>query len=401
MPQPAPTVRYHAMDALRAFALLLGVFFHAAESFCPGRTSWAIVDIRAHWFAEWFQHVSHSFRMELFFVMAGFFAQMMLSRQGAGGFLAQRAQRVLLPLVLGWLILVPPLMAMWIHGAQAMGHYADLAGHLGIETPAGAGVLQATWAYYRSGSALGAGFTLGHLWFLHHLALLYTLFLLVRGVSVRLGPVGEALEAAIDRGLRATLRWRLLLPLFALAVVPAVYAMGGGVITANTTLLPPAAGIYLYGLCFGLGWWLHRNADLLPGVGAGFPALLAIGLALAIATGGDWLPDLPTLAYSGLYALMMGCFVFGFIGLFQRIAGGGHPLWRYLADASYWIYLIHLPVVVALQILLWQLHWPASLKYGLIIGVAIPTLLLSYHYWVRATAVGVLLNGKRIARRLP
>ena len=38
------TERFHSLDALRGFALLLGVFFHAAESFCPERWSWAVLE---------------------------------------------------------------------------------------------------------------------------------------------------------------------------------------------------------------------------------------------------------------------------------------------------------------------------------------------------------------------
>ena len=50
---------------------------------------------------------SHIFRMTLFFFVAGFFARMMFQRKGARGFWLDRAKRILVPLVAGWVILVP------------------------------------------------------------------------------------------------------------------------------------------------------------------------------------------------------------------------------------------------------------------------------------------------------
>jgi glucans biosynthesis protein C len=401
--------RHHAMDALRGFALLLGVFFHAAESFCPQRFSWAVVDVRAHWIAEFFQHVSHSFRMELFFVMAGFFAPMLLQRHGIAAFVAQRLRRVALPLVLGWLLIVPPLIALWISGNLASGRYPELAAYLQITLPAEAGTLRATWNYYASGAALGAGFTLAHLWFLHQLLVLYLLFLGARSVHGWLAARGVTLIGHADAMLARAAYGGWLLPLLAAAVAVPVYMMGGGVRTATDTLLPAASITATYALCFGLGWLLQRQPGLLPVVGRRWPALLLGGLAMALLTWSQgalfawagigsprpsWLAALSSLAYG----LMMWSFALGFIGLFQRCIRREQPGWRYLADASYWIYLVHLPLVVALQRLLWDVELHGGLKYLAILAVSLPLLVLSYHYLVRATAVGALLNGRRRPR---
>jgi peptidoglycan/LPS O-acetylase OafA/YrhL len=72
---------------------------------------------------------------------------------------------------------------------------------------------------------------------------------------------------------------------------------------------------------------------------------------------------------------------------------------RYLADASYWIYLTHLPLVLALQGVVAPLGWPWFVKFPLIVTATLAVLLLSYHYLVRPTRLGVLLNGRRYPRR--
>ena len=51
--------------------------------------------------------------------------------------------------------------------------------------------------------------------------------------------------------------------------------------------------------------------------------------------------------------------VFGIIGAAQRFCANASSRRRYLADASYWVYVIHLPVVFGLQVLV--MDWPLSL----------------------------------------
>ena len=70
--QPAPTKRFHDLDALRAFAMLLGIVLHAAISFMP-MPIWAAQDInQSPKVYETLLHVVHGFRMQLFFLVSGF-----------------------------------------------------------------------------------------------------------------------------------------------------------------------------------------------------------------------------------------------------------------------------------------------------------------------------------------
>ena len=68
---------------------------------------------------------------------------------------------------------------------------------------------------------------------------------------------------------------------------------------------------------------------------------------------------------------------------------------RYIADSSYWLYLIHLPIVMAMQVWVLDWSWPAYAKYAFILGTSVPVMLLSYQVLVRYTFIGSLLNGPR------
>ena len=101
-----------------------------------------------------------------------------------------------------------------------------------------------------------------------------------------------------------------------------------------------------------------------------------------------------------LYAPAIWTSTFAVIGLALRFMSGFSPTRRYLADASYWLYLIHMPIVMALQVALSQLDWPGLIKFAIILFVAIPPMLASYHLLVRFTFIGVILNGRRAEKRV-
>ena len=149
--------RLHALDAVRGFALLLGVVFHAGFSFLPGMIPgiWAIVDTSPSTAISVLLFTSHIFRMSLFFFIAGFFARMMVQRKGPRGFWADRGKRILVPMLVGWMILFPSIAAVWVWGLQETfgGNAAGTTGQ-----PA---------------AAAARRFPLTHLWFLYYLLWLY------------------------------------------------------------------------------------------------------------------------------------------------------------------------------------------------------------------------------------
>jgi glucan biosynthesis protein C len=98
------------------------------------------------------------------------------------------------------------------------------------------------------------------------------------------------------------------------------------------------------------------------------------------------------------YALAIWSATFAVIGLALRFLSGFSATRRYIADASYWLYLIHLPIVMALQIVVSQLDWPWPLKFVTILLVSGPLMLASYQLMVRYSVIGAVLNGRRLQK---
>jgi peptidoglycan/LPS O-acetylase OafA/YrhL len=174
--------------------------------------------------------------------------------------------------------------------------------------------------------------------------------------------------------------------------------------TPDRSLQPDIPVLIVYGGFFVLGWMLRRQPEMisrfarltlvrwiLAGIGIG--AVLLLG-----PIEGDFGHPYRTaahVAYALGYALTMWSLVFLTLGIFKKLCARPHPLTRFVADSSYWMYLIHLPVVVWLQVAVAEIpmHW--SLKLGFISAFTIVISLLTYDLFVRSTLIGWVLNGRR------
>ena len=87
-------VRYHSLDAFRAFAMLLGIILHAAWLFMPEAAGSPTTDVAAHKFFSYLVYAIHAFRMQAFFLVAGFFACLVASKRGIWNLWAAIVSRV-------------------------------------------------------------------------------------------------------------------------------------------------------------------------------------------------------------------------------------------------------------------------------------------------------------------
>ena len=187
-----------------------------------------------------------------------------------------------------------------------------------------------------------------------------------------------------------------------------------GVRTPDQSLITNAQAWICFGTAFGAGWLLHRQIDLLRILERRWLPHLLLAVVLiwpgfvlsGVMFSAPGAPKLPyrfatlRLASAILYAPAIWMTTFAALGLALRFMSGFSPTWRYLADASYWLNIIHLPIVMALQVALSQLDWPGLVKFAIILIVAIPPMLASYHLLVRFSFIGAILNGRRAEKRV-
>ena len=364
--------RYHSLDALRASMMLLGLVLHSAVSYIhePIPQAWPYKDPDTSPAFDLLVFFIHLFRMPVFFVAAGFFAALLTERDGPRGFFFNRLKRLLLPLAIFWPLVYPLIAAGFIYANTRAAGRVDM-------TP------------LTSGAFLQVA-NLAHLWFLWYLLIFCAVAAAVSGVRFRLA-LPAAPPPALAMGMITALT---LLPM----TVP-------GLDTA-VTLVPPIRVLVAYGVFFAFGWLLFRRRDQLDRLGARWKRHMMLGGALSLAyvvlLVGRLIPD-PTLihfvacALAGVATWML---IYGIIGLFLDKLSQPRPLFRYLSDASYWMYIVHLPLTIAVPGLLAPWTAPAPIKFAVTLTVVTAVTVTTYHYFVRSTAIGVLLSGRRYPRAL-
>src|SRR5262249_23185160 len=350
----------HSLDALRAFVLLLGVVFHSMMAYILPPGLWAAGTTHPPTPLLWFVYYVHAFRMEVFFLLAGFFACMVIEKRWMASLLRDRAKRILLVFVVALYPMKLLLSSVWIIGGLKTGwlNLPPEVAKLPIWRLAIGGLGKESWPNIK----------LTHLWFLYCLACVTCLFLSTRWLVVKYSIRSEKLPQALDAAFRRmTSSWFAPLCL-ALVATPLLAMMSGpDVDTPDKGFAPNFPVLLLYTFFFYLGWWLHRRAELLDTVArrwklflplsllVSFVASIGVGMRLSGSEHGiglRWATSLGT-------SLTMGLAVLGWLGLFVRMCNRASAWVRYLADSSYWVYLAHLPLILALQV--WFSDWQLSL----------------------------------------
>lgn len=383
--------RLHGLDGLRGAALLLGVVLHGTLSFFPSQI-WIVGDDQTSVWASGLFFVIHLFRMASFFLIAGLFGHMMLKRRGTAGFIRNRLIRIAAPLAAFWGPVMAGIVAVLVWNAS-------LHGLTAADAPP-----PPTYDW--------TNIPLTHLWFLWVLLWFYAALVIGQAVVARLNRAGR-LGRGMDRlagGLIGP--WGPLVlgaPLaLALWLEPNWIAFFG-IPTPDAGLVPEASALVGFGLAFGMGVLLDRRRDLLAKIEGWTPVYLGLALGAgttALMLSGGPTPVLTPMTDPAAKALAAAAFgvatyasMFAVVGLALRFWSGHSALRRYLADASYWIYIVHLPLVMAAQVVVqdWTLVWPVKL--ALVVVGVMAVSLASYELMVRHGMMGRWLNGRRVPWR--
>ena len=389
------TDRLHGLDALRATALLLGVVLHASMAYFPV-TIWIVPDTDNSPGASVLFFAIHLFRMTAFFLIAGLFAHMMLHRRGTVGFVKDRLSRIAGPLVTFW----APLLATFIAVIVWMAAIRN-GGTIPTDGPPPPPLTVAT-------------FPLTHLWFLYVLLILYAVMLALRAPFALMDRNG-AWGRFVDRATGALIGpWTPAVMAAPLAIafwLAPNWVPFFGITTPDTGLVPNAVALTAFGTAFGLGFLLDRRRDLLVRIERLWPVFTVVALGAGVAAlvmAGGPVPSLAPVTdpelkapLAAVMALAIFASTFAALSLALRFASGRSAIRRYLADASYWVYIIHLPLVMVGQVLVVNATWPWFAKLAVVIGGTMAVSLLSYELLVRHTFVGRWLNGRRVPWRRP
>ena len=316
--------------------MLLGILLHTALTFVP--IGWVVQDTQQHEGFGFLIAAIHGFRMPLFFVMSGFFTAMLWRKRGLRALLHHRFRRVFLPLLLGIVTIVPIM---------------NLLNGLPVYTP-----------------------TFHHLWFLWHLCWFV---------------VGFALIVLIGRRLPSIIlpHWLVLSPVRYLWLVPltmilTAFMSGFGPDTSDG-LLPMPHVLLFYAIFFGFGALYFGHDDPDGEIGRWWWLVLPSGLLIVFPLGLTLDPvvlEIPRVIPVFFQALYPWVMTFGLMGLFMWLFRRESQTMRYVSDSSYWLYLVHLPLIIVAQYVVRRWQLPPGVKFGLICLSVTAFLLLTYQLLV-------------------
>ena len=224
-----------------------------------------------------------------------------------------------------------------------------------------------------------------HLWFLYYLLWLVAIFLPVALIGRK---IGKRIPDWVIKT-PGCLLWLIPLTLWPQTGMPGMFGPGTavGIFPWGTKLGYYAIFFFFGALCFGRGWWEEK-------AGSKWWVWLLAAVPF-FWFGREWVRGEEVLKGQVCAVFYAWLVIIAMIGLFRRFLNGGHPKWRYLSDSSYWLYLAHLPLIIALQIFLSDLDFPAIPKFLFICFAVTSFLLLIYRYFVRYTWIGAILNGRK------
>ncbi len=335
-PQGSRAQRYHGLDLLRAVAMLLGLAIHAPLVYfipemqdgfrladVPEPQIW--VQIMVGWIHQW--------RMPAFFLLAGFFAVLVLERRGSGAYSRDRLVRI----GLAFLIFVVP--------------YDLLDGRLNGD--------------------------LMHLWFLYYLMPICL-------IAAGLWKLGVPLRWAAFPA-RRLWTW----PIYLVLLVPVgVWAYGVDLEQDIPERLGEfRAGSFLYFLIwFGLGAALYVHRAVLERLSS-WPVIAAtfvLGSVMMIA-GWEGAGPVGPVATMGL--------VLSAIGLAHRSLTKSNKGVGWLIELSYPVYLLHLLPAVFLGAWFVHLGLPQIVAIPLNIALSFAISVLLYYALIKFTPLNWVVNG--------
>ena len=310
----------------------------------------------------------HGFRMPLFMIISGFFAEMVIRRHGLANFIDKRLRKIGLP----YLVFVPLVTILFISTYMIGNIFVDW-GSINVTKEA-------------KETKLEDEFNHGHLWFMYFLLIFTFIYSGITYLSKKIN-----IKININYCLMAIIPTTLFFLIFQPEDVISRPATDVSFLP-NWSILGYYFAFFLFGALF---FRLRNNGQILIEKFSKFQRVFywipiaSFVICLIISENKIYLlGELFNFIYTWSSILVIILIFYKFVNRFNSII-------RYLSDASYYIYIIHVPLIILFQGMVSSLEINHFLKFILIIVFTTIFSLITYHYFVRKTFIGTLLNGKK------
>jgi len=371
----------HDIDWLRVLAILLLLYFHTAMIFAA-EWGWHIKNPETSYLLLEFNHFLRHFRMPVLFVISGIGTGFALGLRSPRTYLRERAKRLLVPLLFGIFVIVPPQIYLE-RVAQGAGYSSYLA-------------FLPTVLEFRPYPA--GNLSWHHLWFVLYLfgysVVALPLFLHLRG------DAGARIRAALARPARGPGLYLAALPLGLILAALMPVAPGPQNIVDDWAHLLFYFVFFLYGYLLGNDDALWRALVDRRRTSLGL-ALLAITAINAIRWNGHH-PGvgytMPAALYQGLVAFNSWCWVLAILGYGKRYLSFRNHFLDYANEGIYPFYILHQTVIVVVGFYVVQIEEGILAKFLFTSTISLLATVALYEFCVRPYRLTRFLFGMKPPR---
>jgi len=381
---PHKTERLHSLDSLRAIMMMLGLVLHSVITYdtIAHGAEWPMKDPNyTHESMSWLFWFIHIFRMPVFFIVSGFFGALLFYDRSPKKMLKNRIKRVLFPFVVFLFLLWPFIIFGFTYSNMVFA---------GVEN-----ALNEALKVFSQPTTYLPPHTF-HLWFLYYL-LLFVIASFGLGILMRkFENVSSKINSIFNQILKNhTLR----VIIFSAITFCLLIFLNQTWVDTSTSLSPDFNTFIFYFLFYMFGWILFKSKHLLDSFMKHDILSTILGATIFTATYfyKNVISDELLMASN---AITVWLFSFGMIGLFIRYASKHSSQMRYISDASYWVYLLHLGFTGFLPGIIADFNIPGPIKALIIFTLTTTVCFVTYHFLVRATFIGKFLNGRKYTRKL-
>lgn len=373
------TERLHSLDSLRAIMMLLGLVLHSAVTYglTDFGSAWPIKDPKTTSVSnDFIVALIHTFRMPIFFLVAGFFGSMLFYERKPLEMIKNRISRLVYPFLVFLLLL-------WSTNVFTF-EYTKLV-FAGSDN-----ALSEAIDLFSNPFTFIPHHTI-HLWFLYYL-------ILITGTSVLLAVLLKTFPR-LTTNIYKTFSWIIRKPIlrvlfFSVLTFLGYITLGISEVKTSGSFTPNFNAFIFYFFFYIVGWVLFKSKHLLASLMALDWTCTLLGIILfSIYFFFNQLLDYKLVIT--LSSLIVWLFVFGITGLFIRYGSNYSSRMRYISDASYWVYLIHLSFTAIIPSLLIDWEVPATFKFLTVLISTTFICFVSYNYCVRSSFIGKFLNGRK------
>lgn len=336
--------RIIAFDLLRVIMVLLLIAFHAGVSFTETEIDgWYYQDEHKNLIFDGVLAFIHCFRHPIFFMISGFVTDKMYKRYGAREVLKKRIYRLFIPFLIVALLFVPLTLDIF----KQLNPYST--------SPVDINELDFTYQSFT-----------GYVWFLYYLVLYNIIHnvIIAFKLNLRMNNISQ---------------WTKIL--FTSTIITLLLILSGKeTMQGDYSLLPSAFSMFSYLLFYLYGIHLARNEAQFNDIRKSSVLYFSLGTLfftsflivksyeLKYNTELLWLNAILNTMASIFYSL-------GGLGLAMKYYRKQLKIVRYISDSSYFVYLIHFPILMLLLLLTANTPYSAVTKFTFIL---IATLIISF-----------------------